>query len=57
MVYLAQLNRAALYFLLSRIDRSLAAQVRASGCPRCGARSTRPTTSASPAAARRCRSR
>ncbi len=36
MIYLAQLDRAALYFVLARIDRSLAAEVRAGGCPRCG---------------------
>ena len=36
MVYLAQLDRAALYFVLARIDRSLAAEVRTAGCPWCG---------------------
>ena len=36
MVYLAQLDRAALFFVLARIDRSLAAEVRTGGCPHCG---------------------
>lgn len=36
MVYLAALDRAALFFVLARIDRSLAAEVRAAGCRHCG---------------------
>ena len=36
MVYLAQLDSAALFFVLARIDWSLAAEVRAGGCPHCG---------------------
>ena len=36
MVYLAQLDRAALFFVLARIDRSLAEEVRAAGCGFCG---------------------